>query len=69
MHIMLTNWTIAYDSRYLDEFYISINKYPDMEIEDLYVDYAGIRPKPFAANEQPKDFIIKNEISQLGFPI
>ena len=50
----------------LDSFYSSINKYLNIKKEDLYVDYTGIRPKPFAANEQPMDFVINNE-SELGF--
>ena len=39
----------------------------DIRKEDLRVDYAGVRPKPFAENEHPMDFIIKNE-NELGFP-
>tara|TARA_Y100001970_G_C14087292_1_gene778032 strand:- start:105 stop:1196 length:1092 start_codon:yes stop_codon:yes gene_type:complete len=55
------------DERNLDSFYLSINKYLDIDKESLHVDYTGIRPKPFAAHEPPMDFIIKNE-SNSGFP-
>ena len=55
------------DSSNLESFYTSINKYLDIEREDLNVDYSGIRPKSFGYNEEPKDFIIKNEVD-LGFP-
>ena len=55
------------DSKFLDVFYNSINKYLDINKEDLYPDYTGIRPKPFGKGEDPKDFIIKNEV-ELGFP-
>ena len=54
------------DDNNLDSFHSSINKYLDIGKEDLHVDYTGIRPKPFAANEQPMDFVITNE-SKLGF--
>ena len=33
--------------------------------DELKVDYAGVRRKPFAANEEPKDFI-SNEETNLG---
>ena len=55
------------DSRFKDVFYKSINKYLDIDEQDLYPDYTGIRPKPFGQGEEPKDFIIKNEISK-GYP-
>ena len=55
------------DDRNLNDFHASINKYLDIGIEELEVDYSGIRPKPFAANEEPKDFIIINE-KNLGCP-
>ena len=55
------------DSSNLESFYTSINKYLDIKREDLNVDYSGIRPKSFGYNEEPKDFIIKNEVD-LGFP-
>ena len=55
------------DDRHLDTFYASINKYIDIEKEELSVDFSGIRPKPFTENEEPRDFVIKNEVD-LGFP-
>ena len=55
------------DNSNLESFYLSINKYLDVKREDLHVDYAGIRPKPFAAHEVPMDFVIKNEAAS-GFP-
>ena len=55
------------DDRHLDSFYSSINKYLDLDKAELKIDYSGIRPKPFAVHEEPKDFIIKNEMD-LGFP-
>jgi len=55
------------DDRNLDTFHSAINKYIDIEKDDLKVDYSGIRPKPFAANQEPKDFVITNE-SDIGFP-
>ena len=55
------------DNSNLDSFHTSINKYLDIKREDLHVDYAGIRPKPFAIDEEPKDFLIKNEADS-GFP-
>ena len=39
----------------------------DIDKKDLKVDYSGIRPKPFAEDEEPKDFIINNEVD-LGHP-
>ena len=48
-------------------FYKSIKKYMDIAEEDLTIDYSGIRPKPFGPDEDPKDFIIKNEIER-GYP-
>ena len=39
----------------------------DIEKEELKIDYSGIRPKPFAIDERPKDFVIINEVD-LGFP-
>ena len=50
----------------LDSFHSSINKYLNIKKKDLCVDYTGIRPKPFAANEQPMDFVIRNE-KEYGF--
>jgi L-2-hydroxyglutarate oxidase LhgO len=55
------------DDRHLDSFHSSINEYLDLDKEELKIDYSGIRPKPFAVDEAPKDFVIKNEID-LGFP-
>jgi L-2-hydroxyglutarate oxidase LhgO len=54
------------DDKYLDSFHASINKYLDINKEELKVDYSGIRPKPFGPEDEPKDFVIKNETS-LGF--
>ena len=51
----------------LDYFHSSINKYLDINKEDLHVDYTGIRPKPFAVHESPKDFVITDE-SRSGYP-
>ena len=51
---------------HLDAFHSSINEYLDIDKEELYVDYSGIRPKPFGPKDKPKDFIIKNE-TDLGF--
>jgi len=50
-----------------NSFYKSIRKYIDIEKEDLTIDYSGIRPKPFGPDDEPKDFIIKNEIDK-GYP-
>ena len=55
------------DDSNLEYFHSSINKYLDINKKDLHIDYTGIRPKPFAAGEEPKDFVIKNEIDS-GFP-
>ena len=55
------------DDRNLSAFHTSINKYLDIDKSELKVDYSGIRPKPFAKDEDPKDFVIKNEVDQ-GFP-
>ncbi len=55
------------DNSNLDSFYSSINKYLDIEKDDLYVDYTGIRPKSYGFNEESNDFIIKNEVDS-GFP-
>jgi len=54
------------DDKYLDSFHASINRYLDVDKEELKVDYSGIRPKPFAIDEEPKDFVIKNE-AEYGF--
>jgi len=54
------------DDKYLDSFHASINRYLDIDKEELKVAYSGIRPKPFAADECPKDFLIKNE-EEYGF--
>jgi len=55
------------DNRHLDTFHASINKYMDIDKEELSVDYSGIRPKPFAEDEKSKDFVILNEVDR-GFP-
>ena len=54
------------DDKYLDSFHALINKYLDINKEELKVDYSGIRPKPFGPEDKPKDFVIKNE-TNLGF--
>ena len=54
------------DDKHLDSFHTSINRYLDIDKEELKVDYSGIRPKPFAADEEPKDFLIVNE-EESGF--
>ena len=59
-------YTETHDSN-LESFHSSINKYLDINKKDLHIDYTGIRPKPFAEYEEPKDFIIKNEVDN-GFP-
>ena len=55
------------DDRHLDAFHSSINEYLDLDKEELRIDYSGIRPKPFAEDEEPKDFVINNEVD-LGHP-
>ena len=55
------------DEKNLDNFHLSINKYLDINKDELFVDYSGIRPKPFGLGEEPKDFMIENELSN-GFP-
>ena len=55
------------DEENLDKFHVSIKKYLDIDRDELFVDYSGIRPKPFGLGEEPKDFTIKNEESH-GFP-
>ena len=55
------------DDRHLDAFHSSINEYLELDKEELKIDYSGIRPKPFAEDEEPKDFVINNEVD-LGFP-
>ena len=55
------------DEKYVDAFYSSINKYLDLDKKTLKIDYSGIRPKPFAFDEEPKDFIIIDEADS-GFP-
>ena len=55
------------DDRHLDVFHSSINEYLDIDKKDLKVDYSGIRPKPFAEDEEPKDFVIQDEVDR-GFP-
>jgi len=54
------------DDKYLDYFHVSINRYLDIDKEELKVDYSGIRPKSFKENEEPIDFVIQNEFD-LGF--
>ena len=55
------------DSRFQDEFYNSIHKYLDINKDDLYPDYTGIRPKPFGPRGESKDFVLQNE-AEKGFP-
>ena len=55
------------DDRHLDAFHSSINEYLDIDKEELKIDYSGIRPKPFAEDEESKDFVIQDEVD-LGFP-
>lgn len=64
-YVDILNYDI--NEKYIDEFHKSINKYLDLDKEKLKVDYSGIRPKPFTIDEDPKDFIIKNEIER-GYP-
>jgi len=53
------------DNKYHDDYYIEINKFLDIEKNDIYPDFSGIRPKIKFSNNF-NDFIIKNE-SQSGF--
>ena len=49
------------DKKYHDEYYNEINKFLDIEKNDIYPDFSGIRPKIKFENKF-NDFIIKNEI-------
>ena len=48
------------------QFYESIKRYLEIEIEDLSPAMSGIRPKLQSQNENFRDFIIKNE-TNLGY--
>ena len=55
------------DKNNLENFHASINEYLDINKDELFVDYSGVRPKPFGPNDEPSDFVIKNE-ALAGFP-
>ena len=63
----VNNLDYSVNSLSLDDFHKSISRYLEIKKEDLYPDYAGIRPKPHGKGEKAMDFIIKNEV-ELGFP-
>jgi L-2-hydroxyglutarate oxidase LhgO len=48
------------------QFYNAINRYLDIEMQDLSPAMSGIRPKTQTKNENFKDFVIKNE-SKIGY--
>ena len=46
------------------EFFNSIKRFLDIEMDDLSVDTSGIRPKLQAQGERQRDFVIKNETAR-----
>jgi L-2-hydroxyglutarate oxidase LhgO len=56
------------DDRHRNDFHTAIKKYlPQIELESLYADTCGIRPKLQGADDGFKDFVINNEETK-GFP-
>ena len=53
------------NSKYHDDYYIEISKFLDIERNDIYPDFSGIRPKIKFSNNF-NDFIIQNE-SESGY--
>jgi len=56
------------DENRADSFVVAVARYlPNIRIEDIYADSAGIRPKLMSAPGEVRDFIIQEE-SARGFP-
>jgi len=56
------------DNSHQESFYLSVRKFlPDLKIEDIAPDFAGIRPRLQNLSKPLNDFII-NEESHKGFP-
>jgi L-2-hydroxyglutarate oxidase LhgO len=56
------------DESHREEFYESVRRFmPDLNREDIYPDFAAIRPKLQAPGEALRDFVIREE-SDKGFP-
>jgi len=62
------DYSIGSSEKRLQEVYEAVKTYmPSVQLEKLFFDYTGIRPKISKADEPPKDFFIKEESSN-GFP-
>ncbi|HPT70204.1 MAG TPA: FAD-dependent oxidoreductase, partial [Syntrophomonas sp.] len=55
------------DESHREEFYEAVRRFlPDLHREDIYPDFAAMRPKPQAPGEEMRDFVIREE-SDKGF--
>lgn len=64
--VMNKNYEI--DFRYQESFYLSVRNFlPDLKIDSIAPDFAGIRPRLQRLSQPARDFVI-NEESDKGFP-